>query len=183
MAPSIHNLQGKRCYLAGAIENDTAAMHTWREALKTRLQDLGIVWMDPCNKPIAIGRETSETQQELRKARALGDVEFVQEQMELIRAIDLRMIDVSDFVVVEFDKTKTTYGTHEELCRASQQNKPVIVHLDKGKKEAPFWWFAELDPELFFSTWLGVDKYLRFIDALHPESLHIGGHRWILFDT
>jgi nucleoside 2-deoxyribosyltransferase len=181
---SMNNLKGARCYLAGAIEHDLAGMCSWRNQLKERLHDLGIVWMDPCDKPIAVGRETEETQAEMAKARADGYTAYVEKQMKLIQAIDLRMVDVSDFVVFDYSDSRVTTGTHEELARAASQNKPIVARIEGGKQKAPFWWFAELQPDLFCATWDEVEEYLRFADAIHPDFLHTwSSNRWLLFYT
>ena len=177
------NLKGSRCYLAGAIENDLHPLHGWRNELKDRLRDLGIMWMDPCDKPIAIGRETEKTQAEMRKARENGHIDYVKKQMTLIQAIDLRMVDVSDFMVFNYSEAVITTGTHQELARASEQHKPIIARIEGGRKKAPFWWYAELQPDLFCSDWDEVEEYLRSADAIHPDLLHTwSNNRWLLFD-
>lgn len=180
----MNNLKGSRCYLAGAIENDLSGMCSWRNQLKEKLVRFSITWMDPCDKPIAIGRETEDTQAEMMQARDIGNYEYVVKQMKLIRDIDLRMVDVSDFVIFNYDNAVVTTGTHEELQRATSQNKPVIARIEGGKHRTPYWWFAELQPDLLCSTWDEVEDYLGFVDYLHPDFLHTwSNNRWLLFNT
>jgi hypothetical protein len=158
-------------------------MCSWRNTLKERLSGLGIVWLDPCDKPISIGRETEETQAEMLKAREDGYVEYVKKQMDIIHAIDRRMVDVSDFLIFNYSAGVVTTGTHQELAWASDQNKPIIARIEGGKKKAPLWWFAELQPDLFCETWDEVDEYLRFANAIHPDFLPTwSNNRWLLFN-
>ena len=66
----MNRLADNRCYLAGAMEKDATNGIEWRQAIQVALADLHIRWLDPTNKPTAIGRETLETKQELVQARA-----------------------------------------------------------------------------------------------------------------
>ena len=69
----MNRLANNRCYLAGAMEKDATNGIEWRQALQTALSDLRICWLDPTDKPTAIGRETLETKQELIQARQAHD--------------------------------------------------------------------------------------------------------------
>ena len=93
----MNRLADNRCYLAGAMEKDATNGIEWRQAIQAALADLHIRWLDPTNKPTAIGRETLETKQELVQARRARDYDAVRNIMKTIRCVDLRMTDISDF--------------------------------------------------------------------------------------
>ena len=129
----MNRLANNRCYLAGAMEKDATNGIEWRQAIQAALSDLRIRWLDPTDKPTAIGRETLETKQELIQARLAHDYDAVRNIMRTIRCVDLRMTDISDFLIVNLDPDVPTFGTHEEIANANRQKKPIIVHLVGGK--------------------------------------------------
>ena len=180
----MNTLRNATGYLAGAIENDVQGMCSWRDHIKNSLAHIGIRWMDPCQKPTSYGCETKETQAELVRSRAHGNFSFVAKEMELIRAIDLRMIDLSDFVVVSYDPAITTTGTHEEISYAIRQNKPVILWIVRGGMDAvPLWWFAEMRGCPVLDSVNGVIALLCTYDITSKDTLRVMSHnKWLLFD-
>jgi len=179
----MNNLAGMRCYLAGAMENTSDNGSKWREQVKQNLSYLGIQWLDPYHKPIEYGRENQGDFAEMKKKRSCGEFVSIRKFMQKIRAVDLRMVDVSDFLIVYLDPDIPTFGTHEEVARAASQNKPVIVMIKGGIQKAPLWWFAMLDWRLFFTSWKAVQEYLETISRIagaHMASASDG--RWLPFD-
>lgn len=175
----MNRLANNRCYLAGAMEKDATNGVEWRQAIQVALADLHIRWLDPTDKPTAIGRETLETKQELVQARHARDYDAVRNIMKTIRCVDLRMTDISDFLVVNLDPDVPTFGTHEEIANANRQKKPIIVHLVGGKEHTPLWLLAMLPHQLIFSTWEEIYHYLRHI-AHDPVIDRL--NRWYFFD-
>jgi hypothetical protein len=175
----MNRLKHSRCYLAGAMEKDATNGVEWRQALQVALADLDIYWLDPTRKPTEIGRETLETKQELMNARRARDYEAVHKLMKVIRCVDLRMTDISDFLVVNLDPDVPTFGTHEEIANANRQKKPIIVHMIGGKERTPLWLLAMLPHQLIFSAWEEVHHYLRHIahDAVIDRL-----NRWYFFN-
>ena len=178
-----NNLAGARCYLAGAIEKTGDYGIEWRDCIKRGLAHLRIHWLDPCDKPIDYARETPETSKLLLDDRLHGRVSLVKDRMDPVRAVDLRMVDISDFIIVNLLPGEPTFGTHEEVQRASSQNKPVIIRIDGGLKATPFWWYSQLDHKLFFDTWLNVRRYLGCIASYDGGDLpYLSDNKWLLFD-
>jgi hypothetical protein len=174
----MNRLLNTRCYLAGAMENDADNV-SWRQAIKTELADLHILWLDPTDKPIQIARETPDTMREMVEARKRGDYDAVRRQMKLIRSVDLRMTDITDFQVVNIDPRVPTWGTPEEIANANRQKKPIIARIATGKENTPLWLLGEIPHELIFSTWLEVHQYLRHI--AYDQVIDSLG-RWYFFD-
>jgi hypothetical protein len=85
--------------------------------------------------------------------------------MKTIRAVDLRLVDISDFLIVNLDLNTHPCGTLEEMFLANRSKKPVVVHMEQGKKNTPDWLFGALPHSMFFSTWDEVRSYLSHIDA------------------
>jgi hypothetical protein len=151
----------------------------WRQDLVDSLADLGIFWLDPCRKPIDIGIEDLENREQRRRAKLNGNFEFVRNQMRQIRPVDLRMVDVADFLVVNLDLDVHACGTYEELYWANRMKKPVLVRVEQGIEYCPDWVFGTLPFELIFSTWEEVKQYLLHIDH-DPVIDRLG--RWMFFD-
>jgi nucleoside 2-deoxyribosyltransferase len=174
----INRLRNNRCYLAGAMEKDATNGVEWRQAIQESLADLQVCWLDPTHKPTEIGRETIETKVALIQAREAHDYEAVRNIMKTIRCVDLRMTDISDFLIVNLDPTIPTFGTHEEIANANRQKKPIIVHLIGGKEATPLWLLAMLPHQLIFSTWEEIHHYLRHV-AYDPVIDRL--NRWYFF--
>jgi hypothetical protein len=151
----------------------------WRQSLKESLSDLGVFWLDPTQKPTDIGAETLETKQELLQARAARDYDAVHKLMRIIRCVDLRLVDISDFLILHLDPDTPSYGSWEEVAQGNRQKKPIIVHVKGGKERTPLWLLAMLPHQLIFSTWDEVHHYLRHIahDAVIDRL-----NRWYFFN-
>jgi hypothetical protein len=161
------------------MEKDASNGVDWRQTIQTVLADLKICWLDPTDKPTTIGYETIETKQELFNARQAQDYDAIHQRMKIIRCVDLRMTDISDFLVVNLDPDVPTFGTHEEIANANRQKKPIIIRIVGGKKRTPFWLLAMLPHQLIFSTWEEIHQYLRHI--AHDQVID-RLNRWYFFE-
>ena len=99
----MNRLALNRGYLCGAMDRVLDGGVGWRQDLKDSLKDLKVLWLDPTRKPINIGVEDLENRALRQKAKRAGDFEFVRNQMKQIRPVDLRMVDICDFLVVNID--------------------------------------------------------------------------------
>lgn len=175
----MNRLALNRGYLCGAMDRVTDGGVGWRQDLIESLKNLKILWLDPCRKPIDVGVEDLENRALRHKAKRAGDYEFVRTQMKQIRPVDLRMVDICDFVVVNLDLAVHACGTYEELFWANRMKKPVLVRVEQGIEHTPDWLFGTLPFELIFSTWDEVKKYLRHI-AHDPVIDRL--NRWYFFN-
>ena len=85
--------------------------------------------------------------------------------MKTIRAVDLRLVDISDFLIVNLDINTHPCGTLEEIFLANRSKKPVLIRMEQGKNQTPDWLFGTLPHSMFFSTWDEVREYLSHIDT------------------
>ncbi len=179
----MNNLLNTRCYLAGAIEKEKDNGCSWRNKVKTDLVGLGIIWLDPCSKPMSYAVESPLVIREMKLNRANKKVDLIQSHYKIVRSIDRRMVDISDFVIVNLEPDIPTFGTHEEVRWASEQNKPIVVRIEGGLKAAPFWWYSELNPQLFFGEWKEVYGYLYAIAHTDREKLaKVTDNSWLFFN-
>ena len=156
----LHNsgfLKNARAYLSGPMDfvacRATEKQTGWRNRVREFLHRLGVVVFDPWEKPEVLGmydygREGEKTTQvrydwsfeptsEGREARSRCCEVFRETQH-----LDLRMVDVSDFIIAFCPTNIYSVGTPHEIIVAREQHKPVLFvsppvefpSLDKLKK-------------------------------------------------
>jgi hypothetical protein len=175
----MNRLAFNRGYLCGAMDRVADGGVEWREYIMSALVDLKILWLDPTNKPISLGIEDIENRQHRHFAKQKGDFDAVCLEMRQIRSVDLRMVDIADFMVVNIDVSVHACGTYEELFWANRMMKPILVRCAQGKRDAPDWLFGTLPHRLIFSTWDEVIAYLRHV-AKDEHVDHL--KRWRFFN-
>lgn len=175
----MNRLRGTRAYLSGAMGLAIDHGVMWREEISGLLQLLGVTVLDPCDKPIDIGLERIEDIE--RRTILKNDKQFDQlaKEMKLIRCVDLRMVDISDFMIVNIDIDTYTVGTWEEVFLANRQKKPIIAHIEQRKINTPDWLFGTIPHQMIFSEWNEVIDYLKHVDAGRITEDY---KRWFFFD-
>ncbi|MHC4117578.1 MAG: hypothetical protein ACYSWO_08735 [Planctomycetota bacterium] len=173
-----NRLRYMRGYLCGAMDRVRDGGEEWRIKLQKDLADLGIIWMDPTHKPIEVGIEDAALRHEINEMKKIGMYDECVPPLKVIRAVDLRMVDIADFLIINLDIDVHACGTYEELFLANRQKKPCIIHVEQGKEATPNWLLATVPHELIFSTWEEVENYLRHIDK---DSLIKHFNRWFFF--
>jgi len=176
---TINRLFGTRCYLCGAMDRAADEGIGWRKAIRDKL-NLGIVWLDPTCKPTNIGAENSETRAERRRQKNLGNWEYVAQEMKVIRCVDLRMVDLCDFMVVYLNMDVHACGTYEEIALANRQKKPIFICCEQGKTKAPDWLFGVIPHDYIHSTWPEVYGHIQ--QVAHAEDFVDLHRRWYFFD-
>ena len=174
----MNRLALNRGYLCGAMDRVSDGGVGWRQDLIASLKDLKVFWLDPTRKPIDIGVEDMENRGLRQKAKRAGDFEFVRNQMKQIRPVDLRMVDICDFMVVNLDLAVHACGTYEELYWGNRMKKPILVRVEQGIEHTPDWLIGTVPFEMIFSTWDEVKTYLRHI-AHDPVIDRL--NRWYFF--
>ena len=147
-----HFLRGSSAYLSGPMDfvadRATEKRCGWRVRMKQFLGSLGVRVFDPWEKPLVrglheYGREDTTTIKHRDRwtfaptdagAKTRGELaEFFWPTMH----IDLRMVDLSDFVVAYCPTNIYSVGTVHEIVVARQQHKPVL--LVSPAVELPAW--------------------------------------------
>ena len=177
----INRLKGQRVYLAGAMDRVPDRGTTWRDNITPFLEDLNIVVFDPIKKPGNVGLENEETHKVKHKLKINRKYDQLSDIMKTIRSVDLRLVDISDFLIVHLDIDTHPCGTLEEIFLANRQKKPIIVHIEQGKSHCPDWLFGAMPHELFFDTW---DQILRYLAKINTEQ-HIDtlNNRWCFLNA
>lgn len=175
-----HRLYLNRVYLAGAMDRVADGGVQWRENITPWLNSRGIIVLNPCDKPCDIGKETPETRAKRHAAKVNGDFSLLLAD-KVVRPVDLRMVDISDFLIVNIDNESHPCGTYEEVFWANREKKPIIIRCEQGKNNVPDWLFWTLPHEFFFDTWAQVYNYLDHVNSA-PEAELDTMKRWIFFN-
>lgn len=174
-----NRLQNQRVYLAGAMDRVADRGNGWRDNITPFLESLGIIVFNPIKKPTVLGQEDNETHKLKLKLKSEENYQQLSSIMKTIRSVDLRLVDISDFLIVNLDLDIHPCGTYEEIFWANRQKKPIIIHMVQGKKNAPDWLFGTIPHEMIFSSWESIKEYLLHINA----SLTIDNfNRWYFFN-
>lgn len=175
----MNRLKNMRGYLGGAMEFAEELGIEWRQQIKKDTQDLEVIWLDPTDKPIDIGIEDIENHEIRKKLKRQGYFDEVANTMKVVRCVDLRMVDLADFLIVNIDTSIHTTGTYEEIFLANRQKKPIVIRIKQGKCACPDWLLATIPHQMIFSTWVEVREYLYHI-AHDPIIEH--RKRWYFFN-
>lgn len=173
-------LTNQRVYLAGAMDRVADRGNGWRDNITPFLEDLGIIVFNPIKKPTILGQEDEATHKLKLKLKAEKKYDELSELMKVIRAVDLRLVDISDFLIVNLDLDIHPCGTYEEIFWANRQKKPIIVHMVQEKQSAPDWLFGTIPHQMIFSSWDDVKIYLLQIN--HDAEIKTY-NRWYFFNA
>lgn len=151
---------------------------TWRDNITPFLEDMGIVVFNPISKPTDIGLEDQDTHTIKAKLKHKQRYDELASMMKTIRAVDLRMVDISDFLIVNLNINTHPCGTLEEIFWANRQKKPIIIHMEQGKENTPDWLFGTIPHQMIFSAWDEIKEYLIHIDSAENIDTY---KRWYFF--
>lgn len=171
-------LKNSRCYLAGAIDKAEDFGRGWRIEVSDFLNQIGVEVFNPCSKPQHLINESGECVKYRHALKKKGQFEEVAAIMKEIRHIDLRMVDVCDFLIVHLDNDIRTCGTWEEIFTANRSKKPILIHIEQGKENVPDWVLGTLPHEFIFSKWSELQEYLI---KINNNSQNLSSNRWLLF--
>lgn len=176
----MNRLKNQRVYLAGAMDRVADRGNGWRDNISPFLESLGIVIFNPIKKPTHVGIEDETTHKYKLKLKQEMNYDELSSVMKTIRSVDLRLVDISDFLIVNLDLEIHPCGTYEEIFWANRQKKPIIVHMVQGKKNAPDWLFGTIPHEMILSSWDSVKEYLI---QIHSHAEIVTFNRWYFFNA
>jgi hypothetical protein len=140
---------------------------------------LGIVVLDPTDKPIDIGGETPEDREHRRILKDLGKYDEFSQIMKLLRVVDLRMVDTSDFLIMNIDIDVHACGTYEEESWANRLKNPILTHCEQGRRQCPDWLFGTFPYQHMFSRW---DRMCEYLWHVHTADEVDSYKRWMFFN-
>lgn len=175
----MNRLSRQRVYLAGAMDRVADRGVGWRDKITPFLESLGVIVFNPIKKPTSLGVEDEATQRLKKSLKLQQNYDELSILMKHIRSVDLRLVDISDFLIVNLDLETHPCGTYEEIFWANRQKKPIIIHMVQGKQNAPDWLFGTIPHQMIFSSWEDIEKYL--VEVNISDSI-VSHNRWYFFD-
>ncbi len=171
----MNRLNKTKCYLASPLENTNNL--DWRSIITKEFNKLGIVCLDP-TIPVFENQvyESAEDREMLKEKRAIGDFKFLHEYMVQVIRKDLREIDIADFIIVNLEPSKPTYGTIHEIVVSSQQRKPIIC-IVPDRKSMPLWLIGLLNMDFVFES---IEEVVNYINAVDSGAVEIDSKYWKL---
>ena len=169
-------LNKTKVYLVGPMEFQNG--RGWREEVSVWLSDMGIVALDPYNKPFLFAPSEEEDEHDrLKQKLEDGDYESVHQHMKEIIRYDLACVDRSDFILAYIDPAVNTIGSINELSLARSLRKPVFIVVNGGIEKCPLWLLGMFKPNYFYSSFKDVEEMLGKINSgeVAPDS-----NRWRL---
>lgn len=175
----MNRLKNQRVYLAGAMDRVPDRGTTWRDNITPFLENLGVIVFNPIKKPTDIGTEDADSHVTKTKLKSQRRFDELSTMMKTIRAVDLRLVDISDFLVVNLDLEVHPCGTYEEIFEANRSKKPILIHVEQGKDHTPDWLFGTIPHQMFFSNWEDIKNYLVHINTDENIDTY---NRWRFFN-
>lgn len=159
-------LKGKACYLAGAMQNAPNSGIEWRLEITPKLKDLGITVHDPTHKISSVAEEIGENKDSFRKLILQEKWNDLKEIFKPVAKWDLRRVDLSDFIIVNYLPLCPSVGTFHEMVVCSWQNKPILFKYNRDDLQYFNPWISVLvRPEHLFSSWESLFNYLNIVNS------------------
>jgi hypothetical protein len=150
----------------------------WREDITPTLKNMGVVVWNPYIKPFVDDvPEDENTRAELADLMAQENYDAVAQRMKPVRNYDLRLCDLSDFLVAHIKPSVASWGSAEELVTACRMKKPVFISIEGGKKLTPLWLLGMFPHKYIYNN---VDEIVEMLKKIDSGEKPIDGDKWKL---
>lgn len=169
-------LNKTKVYLVGHMQYENG--RGWRETITPSLRSMGITVFDPYHKPFVNESNEGEVEREEMEAQmAAGNYDAVAARMKSIRNFDLRLCDLSDFIIAHINPKIGSWGSAEEIVTCVRAKKPIFLSVEGGKAKTPYWILGMLPHKYIYDDVHGIVETLQKIDSGEKE---IDSDRWKL---
>jgi hypothetical protein len=148
-----------------------------REYLTAELGKRGITVFDHYHKPFVDSAEEDESVHANLKIWLENEEYDKIAERKAVRTFDLKLIDMSDFIIFMFDPAVITCGSWEEFFWANRMKKSIFFVNLAGKKKTPFWVFWTIPHKYIYSS---VEEVLQRIDDIDTGKHPLDNDRWKL---
>lgn len=171
-------LDGSLAYLPGPMENLTDVGRSYRQEIRdgAKGREMKIIFLDPSDKFEGYAQEDEVERDKVNKMKESGEWENLTQFVKRLVRIDLRSVDISDFSILYVDPKIHMCGSYNEAFLAGDQNKPVLIIIEGGKKKCPGWLFGKFDWRLMFDS---IDDCLDYLEMVDKEHIELDD-RWLL---
>jgi hypothetical protein len=158
-------LKGKMTYLCGAMGALDDSGMGWRDMITPRLQSYGITVADPARKTTDGISEIGEDKAKFKEIIKREDWKAAKEAFWPVARWDLRSVDKSDFLILNYDALVPSVGTWDEMVVANMQKKPILFKYDRSQlDDFNIWTIVRIKPQHFFAEWDDMFEYLDGVD-------------------
>lgn len=180
----LNRLKDLCCYLSGSIDFMNDKGRQWRNTITPFLENKNVRVFNPL-KHSFYGTQDLDSIKRPRMEKLLqeGRFEELRNEMKDLNHWDLRAVDLSSFLIVNYDINIFTCGTHEEIFTANKQMKPVLLMIGDNRRKMPKWMYGRFPPDHMFESWDILKTYLENIDS-NPnyKFTESDNKRWLFFD-
>jgi len=170
-------LNNTRCYLCGGMQYAKDG-RGWREVIKEQLSSRGIKFFDPYYKPFVHDiPENDASRAEMLHWMETEQYDLVQQRMWEVRGYDLRLCDISDFIIGHINPKEPTIGTVEEIITSVREKKPVFLAVEGSKKKCPLWLLGTIPHKYIYND---IEEIISTIKAIDDGIIKMHSSRWKL---
>ena len=179
----MNRLYGMNAYLAGPIDFVEDLGADWRDMMEIYLRSRNVRPLNPL-KPIFHGSGTMDVKRpEIARLQKEEKWEELREAVKPIVRWDLRAIDLSSFVVCNYNVDIHQCGTYDEIFTANgDQCKPVLFQMNGQKNRLPKWMYGRFPHQHMFNSWEELKDYINRIDTdPNFEFTNYESKRWMFW--
>lgn len=157
-------LHKTKVYLVGGMQYVNG--RGWRETMTTDLTAMGITVFNPYIKPfIDDVVEDEGARQLLAEQMKNSDFDAVADRMRKVRNFDLRLCDLSDFIIAHINPNVASWGSAEEIVTSCRMKKPTFISIEGGKNKCPLWIMGMFPHKYIYNNTDEIVAMLRKIDS------------------
>lgn len=167
-----------KCTVIGAMQYNGINGKIIRDQITSHLSKYNIIVYNHYNQPfLDIDAEESLVKQ--NKINEWMDSEQYDKVTELrnIRLFDLKLIDLSDFVIFLYSPEIPTCGSYEEFFEANRSKKPIFFVNTGTKKKTPAWVLWTIPHKYIYSS---LEEVYKVLDEIDSGKRAIDSDRWKL---
>lgn len=170
-------LNNTRTYLIGHME--FADGQDWRKKATEELSQIGVTTFDPYHKPfLNAAEEGPEERKQLQHwMKVTREYDKVAANMKEIRIFDLRLCDISDFLIAHIIPSVASWGSAEEIYWSNRMKKPIFVSVEGGKERTPLWLMGTIPHKYIYNS---VDEIIDMLKKINSGEVAIDSPRWRL---
>ncbi len=172
-------LSGTKVYLAGPVEQDNDP-NSWRNSIKGKLNELGVICWDPLDKPSWIDSSFTGIAQRADKMELVKLARYTKfnenavfQRNAEIRDVALRLASAADFIICKIGGP--TVGTFEELALAKTCLKPVLFF---GEIDSS-WRCVQFMSAGYMAFHNSMDELLNYINDVDKGDEWVSPVDWI----
>ncbi len=173
----ITNILNKtKVYLVGHMQY--ANGRGWRDEITPELEKMGITVFNPYSKPFIGDADEGEARRAmLAEWMKTGEYDKVAARMKIVRNFDLRLCDLSDFIIAHINPSIASWGSAEEIFVSARMRKPIFLIVEGGKQNTPLWLMSVIPHKYIYNN---IGEVVDTLNKIDTGTKTIDSDRWKL---